>query len=664
MQPGLNYPEEFKKSGVIHKTYNGQTLLWPEEYSKQIRMIVVHHTAGRQEGETRSGLEMMRALYQYHAVNRGWGDIGYHYMIDPQGQIYEGRAGGDYVIGGHAYCNNVGTIGIALMGNFEIEQPTPAQALSLQWLMKTLTDKYQINMNQETVFHGKHLPPIVGHRDLLSTDCPGYTLWSVLNQFRSHVRENKITLAIAFPAPLETAPPLANKPYPQTLPDDPEELKTVIVTASDGLAPLGDTALNVRPGSEVVIPVYFRAPRDISKNSRIARVVRTIGVDVSQEMEDKYVSVRGDLRAPQKVTKGQAIMVRVKVKVPLERGEMALRIGSIAYALESSGKTIRGRAASSVPTTWTRPADNPALATRPTQRVTVSTRAFSSSTSSLSPYFPTADSSVIRVRLTAELAGSPALSAQNGILVTDARGSSVNENRVSLTVQNGRCAALGTTTTTDSVLRLSAADGNVRVENAFTVPREYHGVIECQVINGSLTLINELPLEDYMAGIAEEPDTEPYEKQRAFAVAARTYARYYMDPANRKFPGKPYDGSDSPAEFQLYRGALNESQNPQWVRAVRSTANNVLTYQGQIIKPPYFSSDDGRTKSPAQAGWNNFPFAQIFSAKDDPWCAGKPLSGHGVGMSGCGAEGQAEQGKTAEQILSYYYPGTSIEGKN
>ena len=37
-----------------------------------------------------------------------------------------------------------------------------------------------------------------------------------------------------------------------------------------------------------------------------------------------------------------------------------------------------------------------------------------------------------------------------------------------------------------------------------------------------------------------------------------------------------------------------------------------------------------------------------------------PLSGHGVGMSGCGARGQAYEGKTAAQILQYYYPGTTI----
>lgn len=165
-----------------------------------------------------------------------------------------------------------------------------------------------------------------------------------------------------------------------------------------------------------------------------------------------------------------------------------------------------------------------------------------------------------------------------------------------------------------------------------------------------------------MLGLAEEPDTEPYEKQRAFAIAARTYAAYYMNPDNlRKFPNMPYDGDDSPARFQLYEGKTYEARHPNWVKAVKSTAGEVLTLKGQVIRAPYFSADDGRTRTPEEAGWKNFPFAEVFTSKEDPWCAGETLRGHGVGMSGCGAEGQANEGKTGEEILSYYYPGTMLK---
>lgn len=189
----------------------------------------------------------------------------------------------------------------------------------------------------------------------------------------------------------------------------------------------------------------------------------------------------------------------------------------------------------------------------------------------------------------------------------------------------------------------------------------YRGTLSCVTVDNKPAVINTVSLEDYLLGLAEEPDTEPYEKQRAFAIAARTYAAWYIKEENRKFPGKPYDGSDSPATFQKYNGRSFEKNNPRWLDAVRDTAGAVLTYDGQLIKPPYFSSNDGRTRTPKEAGWGNFPFAQIFASKEDPWCAGMELRGHGVGMSGCGAEGQANEGKTGEEILTYYYPGTAIE---
>ncbi len=87
----------------------------------------------------------------------------------------------------------------------------------------------------------------------------------------------------------------------------------------------------------------------------------------------------------------------------------------------------------------------------------------------------------------------------------------------------------------------------------------------------------------------------------------------------------------------------------------------MLAVENEIIRAPYFSVSDGRTRSPLEAGWKDFPYAEIFASKDDPWCKGMPMAGHGVGMSGCGAEGQAKEGRTGEEILEYYYPGATIE---
>lgn len=602
MDAHAKFAGEFQASTAVTENTKGEKLRWPLQYSPSVRLLVVHHTAIVVTGDARSGLERMRALYQYHAANRGWGDIGYHFIIDERGQIYEGRSGGDSVVGGHVYCNNVGTIGVAMMGNFDREQPTQAQTQSLQWLLKLLGEKYAITMTRDVVFHGKRLPTIVGHRQLVSTDCPGLVVWGALDHIRDNVRTGAVDAAVTFPD------------IPALMQEEPTVPAETIITGSDGLASLGTTVIEGRPGGDVILSIFFRAGRkSYKRNTRIARVTRSRGVDLWQERDGAFVPIRGDIRMPVPLLKqGQSVVLRVKVRLPLERGEAALKIGSLNYTFSISGKRLR------TPQLINSNAGRGMLSENPAP-----VRAVREPPSQSNDRQPQG-TQMIRILLTPDLPMA-GLSCE---------GISIQRETVG---------------------------GLTRVTGYFRSPRSYRGTVECRMMNGAITLINELSLEDYLAGLAEEPDSELYEKQRAFAIAARTYALFYMDPANRKFPGMPYDGSDNPATFQLYRGVEFENTNPGWLRAVKNTAGHMLTYRNEVIKPAYFSSDDGRTRTPAEAGWKNFPAAEIFTSKDDPWCAGMPLHGHGVGMSGCGAKGQAAEGKTAEQILHYYYPGTVID---
>ncbi len=524
-----NWPDEFKTTNPVTKE-NGKTLRWKRTYSKKVTALVVHHTAIQVTGDTRSGVERMRALYLYHSQNRGWGDIGYHYIVDENGNIFEGKSGGPFVVAGHAYCNNVNTVSVALLGNFEIEQPSQEQMKSLQWLLSDLAGTYDIDVTKNVTFHGKKMPAIVGHRDLLQTDCPGYYAYGILDQVRANVAAGNVNASVKLlplKAPLPTAPA---KPADPTVP--PEEASE----DSSGQTP-----------------------------SRVARLQRKIRTAT----------------------------------------RLSTRVGGRASQLAETR-----RATSPVQTTTARPG-RPSATYNPAQPNTpIPTRGSSSSRSSLSthPNPNTKPESFIRIRL-------------------ESRDKDL-----------ASCDTAPLTTLAD----------------------QYRGTVTCTTYNGKAVLINTVGLEDYMQGLAEEPDTEPYEKQRAFAIAARTYAAWYMLPENRKFPGAPYDGSDNPANFQKYVGKTFEEKNPRWVRSVTSTASEVLKKGTELIKPPYFSSDTGKTRTPTEAGWKNFPFAEIFSTKDDPWCKGLPLAGHGVGMSGCGAKGQAKDGKTGEEILQYYYPGTTI----
>ena len=153
------YPEEFVEKHAKFTNEQGKALYWPQGYSSKINLFIVHHTAESLAGTAKkTGVERMRAIYEYHAVSRGWGDIGYNFVIDPEGNIYEGRAGGPYVAGAHTFCNNVGTIGISLMGNFQTMEPPKAQLQGLRMLLVQLSDEYGVDPTGTAIHHGKLYP--------------------------------------------------------------------------------------------------------------------------------------------------------------------------------------------------------------------------------------------------------------------------------------------------------------------------------------------------------------------------------------------------------------------------------------------------------------------------------------------------------------------------
>lgn len=180
-----NFKDEYTYDRVVY-TENGNALKWPRQYSKKIQKIVVHHTAESEKSAEIPGDSKIRAIYHYHAITRGWGDIGYNYVIDQDGNIYEGRTGGDYVVGAHAFCNNINTLGISLMGNFMKSNPTKAQVAALTKLLKALGTKYGVDISKNSYFHGETTPNLLGHRDTKSTACPGDNLYSLLPLFRKY----------------------------------------------------------------------------------------------------------------------------------------------------------------------------------------------------------------------------------------------------------------------------------------------------------------------------------------------------------------------------------------------------------------------------------------------------------------------------------------------
>ena len=478
-------------------------------------------------------------------------------------------------------------------------------------------------------------------------------MYDALSQVRSHVAAGLLDAPVTFPTLRKgtytnrTAERKAKRANNVTSP--------LRVFPKEGLSPLGQTTLSGRPGSQLLFSMRYQAGSTrVQRGAKIGEVSRSqAGIGLWQERGGEFTRVSSNIILPTMLPEGGSSSIRLKVQLPSQEGTYQVTIGPWTYQLEVSGRPLRTTPSQS---TFQRSEASSARSLRPlapsrpvssrTARSSISSRPSISAAPAISP--------AIRLRLTQ--------TGPLGIRFTKGTANGADAPTVMSLRQDGTlCTAIADGRTVASgIVRFAATSGFLTVTDD-KGSRRLRGTVECRVVDGTLMLINELPLEEYLWGLAEEPDTEPYEKQRAFAIAARTYAAYYMDPANRKFPGKPYDGSDSPAEFQAYKGADFETSHTMWVKAVKDTEGLTLTKDGKIIKPPYFSSDDGRTRTPEEAGWGkSFPFAEIYTSKPDPWCQGMQLRGHGVGMSGCGSEGQANEGKTAEQILQYYYPGTAL----
>lgn len=172
-------------------------------------------------------------------------------------------------------------------------------------------------------------------------------------------------------------------------------------------------------------------------------------------------------------------------------------------------------------------------------------------------------------------------------------------------------------------------------------------------------IFNELPLEEYLQGIAESADQGAVEYLRALLIAARSYAYSnisFSPPTDKRLFDVFANTND-----QLYLGYNAEVTRPNGFDAVSLTEGEMVTYKGKVVGTPYFAHSNGKTVS-SKKKWGG---------ADRPWLQGveapydkkyKTMWGHGVGMSQHDAEQHAlKDGWLYDRILEYYYTGVEIE---
>lgn len=146
------------------------------ERMKRIRRVTIHHSAMYfRNTQPRAAASQIARIQREHMRNRNYGDIGYHFLIDPSGRVWEGRKLEHQ--GAHASgSNNIGNIGICVLGNFVSQRsgqgPTRAQVRSMEQLVVQLMRQYRFGADA-----------LYCHSDFKNTQCPGPRMQPIVRQF-------------------------------------------------------------------------------------------------------------------------------------------------------------------------------------------------------------------------------------------------------------------------------------------------------------------------------------------------------------------------------------------------------------------------------------------------------------------------------------------------
>ena len=222
-----------------------------------VQVAVVHHTVNSNNYGPGDSGSVVLGICRYHKNTRGWNDIGYNFLVDKYGKVFEGRAGGvdSAVVGAHAAGYNSNSFGVGNIGDFTSVQHSSEGINALSRLIAWKLAIHGVPAVGTTQVNSKNLNNISGHRDVNSTSCPGNSLYGQLPDLRARTDavQRGITLT----------------PYSLSVQADPQPLEYGSRTTLNGR--LIDTA----SGSPLV---YERIRLDVSSSKKWRRF-RTVTTD-------------------------------------------------------------------------------------------------------------------------------------------------------------------------------------------------------------------------------------------------------------------------------------------------------------------------------------------------------------------------------------------------
>ncbi|MDQ3821806.1 MAG: peptidoglycan recognition protein [Actinomycetota bacterium] len=162
----------------------------PPVYADELRFALVHHTAGSNSYTRSQSAAIVRAIQLYHVRGNGWNDVGYNFLVDKYGQVFEGRAGGvdKNVVGAHAEGFNTSSVGVAVLGNYSGAGVSAAAQKAVAGVIAWRLDLAHVDPLSTLSWPSGgnarfprgapvFLRAVSGHRDTGFTSCPGSVLY-------------------------------------------------------------------------------------------------------------------------------------------------------------------------------------------------------------------------------------------------------------------------------------------------------------------------------------------------------------------------------------------------------------------------------------------------------------------------------------------------------
>ena len=284
-------------------------------YATKLVVAFVHHTAGTNSYSPAESAAIVRGIEIYHVEGNGWWDIGYNFLVDKYGQVFEGRAGGidQAVVGAHAQGYNAESTSVAQLGTFTAggitAEAMTATAQLLGWKLSLHGVPVQGtvvlrsgggSLNRFPAATPVTVNRICGHRDGDATSCPGDVLYAQLPELR--------TRATAFAGPVAA----------------PQGQVTLAIQAA--AVPYGSPAafagLVIRPGGGAAAGVPVALQKRGSTGAWVTVARATAAADGSWAVQVPWRrtgEVRARSGAASSVVANVAVVASVKLRLPRRR---------------------------------------------------------------------------------------------------------------------------------------------------------------------------------------------------------------------------------------------------------------------------------------------------------------------------------------------------------